>query len=352
MKRIISWIAMFSFAALGILAYRIITRSGMLKEIRPHADVACRTVRGVTGAEDVTIDRETMIAYLSADDRRARAKGAGKRGEIYALDVARRDAMPVPLTGGVPADLHPHGISLWRGTDGEKKLFVINHPDSGAQEVLIFEVAPERLTLSDTITYPDLASPNDLIAVGPRQFYASNDRGYREPGLMATLEAYLQLPLSSLSYFDGEKGSLAATSLVFANGVNASAGGERIYVAECLGRAVRVFDRDPASAKLSERDRIPLDSCPDNIEVDENGDLWIGAHPKVFDLLAHMEDAAKLAPTQVLRVDPRSGAVEEVYLDDGTSISAASVAAVGGDRMVIGAIFDDKILVCDRAPKG
>jgi len=110
-----------------------------------------------------------------------------------------------------------------------------------------------------------------------------------------------------------------------------------------------VFDRDPASGALSERDTIPLDSCPDNIEVDESGALWIGAHPKIFDLQAHMKDATKLAPAQILRIDPQTRTVEEVYLDDGSAISGASVASVAGNRMVIGPIFDDKVLVCDRA---
>jgi arylesterase/paraoxonase len=328
--------------------YRIVSRSGMLVTIEPRGSIECRAVGGVVGAEDVTIDAETMVAYLSADDRRRRLAGTPVRGEIYGLDLTREDSVPIPLSGGMPADFHPHGISLWRGPDGAKRLFVINHPLDGGHEVVIFDVRDDGLALVETVTYPDLSSPNDLVAVGSRQFYASNDRGYPEEGAMATLEAYLQLPVSSVSYFDGERGERAAGGLVFANGINASADGRTVYIAECLRRIVGIYDRDPASGGLTRRGTIDLGSCPDNIEVDEDGTLWIAAHPKLFDLIAHREDASKLAPSQILRVDSATGAVTEVLLDGGALISAASTASVAGDRMVVGAIFEDKVLVCER----
>jgi len=47
----------------------------------------------------------------------------------------------------------------------------------------------------------------------------------------------------------------------------------------------------------------------------------------------------------VVRVDPASGEVREVYLDEG-EFSGSSVAAVRGRRMLVGQIFDDGILDC------
>lgn len=335
-------------SVVAFVVYRIVTRSGMLVTIEPRGSVSCRTVGGVVGAEDVTIDAETGIAYLSADDRRRALAGTPVRGEIYALDLGREDATPVALTGGRPADFRPHGISLWRGAGSEKRLFVINHPLAGGHEVVIYAVGDDSLDLLETIRYPELSSPNDLVAVGAREFYATNDRGYPEEGLMATLEAYLQLPVASVSHFDGEDGRRAEGGLVFANGINASADGRTVYVAECLRRSVGVYERDPGTGALTRRRTIDLGTCPDNIEVDEQGMLWIAGHPRLFDLIAHRDDAATLAPTHLLRVDPASGSVDEILLDDGSLISAASTAAVAGDRMVVGAIFDDKVLVCDR----
>jgi arylesterase/paraoxonase len=348
MKRALVTLVLVVGVAVAVIGWRIVTRSGVLKDIVPHRQGECRTVEGIVGGEDVTIDRETLTAYVSADDRRAAAAGKPVRGEIFALDLTRRDAAPVPLTGGKPADFHPHGIALWRGPDGARRLFAINHVEGGAHSVAVFDVGANGLTLAETITYPELLSPNDLVAVGPRQFYATNDRRYRDPGVMATLEGYLQLPLASVSYFDGRTGRIVADRLTFTNGINASADGRTVYVAEFLGQRIRIFDRDLASGALTPRDTIPVHTCPDNIELDEAGMLWIGAHPKVFDLLAHGADAGKRAPSQVLRIDPKTKSVDEVLLDDGTLLSGSSAAAVAGDRMLIGTVFEPKILVCDR----
>jgi len=38
--------------------------------------------------------------------------------------------------------------------------------------------------------------------------------------------------------------------------------------------------------------------------------------------------------------------VEDVYLDTGGEISASSVAAVRGNRLLIGAVFESKFLDC------
>lgn len=350
MKRILLLLLLAVVAFVAVAAFRIVTRSGMLRTIESHAPGACRTVTGVIGAEDVTIDADTMVAYLSAEDRRAAAAGRPARGEVYALDLRSDAAAPVPLTAGVPADFHPHGISLWRGPDG-KRLFVINHPVAGGHTVEIYDVGPERLRHVETVTYPELASPNDLVAVGSRQFYATNDRRHRD-GFLATVEGYLQMPWASVSYFDGSRGRLAAEGIAFANGINASADGKTLYVAELLGQAVRVYDRDPGSGSLTLRSSIALGSSPDNIEVEASGRLSVAAHPKIFDFLAHAEDAARPAPSQALRVDPASGVVEEVFLDDGTLLSAAATAATAGGTMVLGPIFDARVLVCrDPEPR-
>jgi ABC-type uncharacterized transport system YnjBCD ATPase subunit len=43
--------------------------------------------------------------------------------------------------------------------------------------------------------------------------------------------------------------------------------------------------------------------------------------------------------------------VNEAFLDDGTLLSGSSAAAVAGDRMLVGTVYEPKILVCDR-PRG
>jgi hypothetical protein len=71
------------------------------------------------------------------------------------------------------------------------------------------------------------------------------------------------------------------------------------------------------------------------------------------------ETAAKRAPTQVLRFDPRRGKpakgetdtrLTQVYENPGAEISAGSVAARWRDEFLIGAVLDPKVLVCKPVP--
>jgi len=102
---------------------------------------------------------------------------------------------------------------------------------------------------------------------------------------------------------------------------------------------------------LVQRETIDLGSGVDNIELDSDGGLWIGAHPQLFKMLQHARNPSKLSPSQVLHLTPRSEGgfdIEEVYLNKGEEISASSVAAVDNQRMLIGAVFDPKFLDCKR----
>lgn len=89
------------------------------------------------------------------------------------------------------------------------------------------------------------------------------------------------------------------------------------------------------------------------MEIDEDGELWIGAHPQLLTTAKHFKDPMTPSPSQVIHVTPREGGgydVEEVYLDEGDEISASSVAAARGSRLLIGAIFEAKFLDCRLEP--
>ena len=131
--------------------------------------------------------------------------------------------------------------------------------------------------------------------------------------------------------------------------INVGQGGETLYVASTTGGSVFRFRIDPESGALEERGAIEIGSGVDNIEVDEAGDLWIGAHPKLLTFVQHAGDANRFAPSQVIRVrDPEADSplVEEVFLSLGEDLSGSSVAAAYGDRLLVGSVMDEGILDC------
>tara|TARA_R110002124_G_scaffold169666_2_gene337210 strand:+ start:5953 stop:6999 length:1047 start_codon:yes stop_codon:yes gene_type:complete len=331
--------------ALARMAIVIIPASGMMAELTPVTPGQCTALNIGPGTEDITIDPASGLVFVSSDDRRT-----GERGGIYAFNLDQRDTV-WEVSGDAPDDFHPHGISLWTGADGSQRLFVINHRASfdtagGAHAVEIFDVGENGLLSHvESISHEALLSPNDVLAVGPRSFYATNDRAYHS-GIMASLEAYFGLPLSSVSWFDGTNGDMAAHGIAYANGINISADGTELYVAELLARRVRVYDRDVESGALSANRVLPVPTAPDNIEIDERGDLWIGGHPRIFDFVAHAADAGAMAPAHAVRLNPLTGETETALLVMDGSLNASSVAAMRDGVLLVGAVFDDHILVC------
>ncbi|MCP4003450.1 MAG: hypothetical protein GY725_04565 [bacterium] len=327
---------------------KLASDSGAFAEIDPHFSGSCRLVKGALGTEDVTIHPDTGIAYVSASDRRGLLSGYPLSGAIYAYDLADPQAKLLSLTPEAGPEFQPHGISLWRGPEGRERLFAINHPPDQPDEVQIFDLVGGRLDHVRTVTDPGrLFMPNDLVATGPEQFYVTSTH-VNPPGGAQLLENILSLKGAKILYFDGKEIHTAVGDLVFPNGINIAPDGLRVYVSTTTLGDLLVFDRDPETGTLSHAWTLPVGNGLDNIEIDATGALWIGAHPKTLDFLAHAGDPDALSPSQALRITPDEihSIVDEVYLDDGSQLSGSSVAARRGERLLIGQVFGDGILDC------
>ncbi len=334
---------------LGFLVLKTYRDAGEFKAIQSIGGEDCRLITGVLSSEDITIHPQTGMAFISSDDRRAFVQGKSpKNGAILGFDLSQSAPELMNLTPELPFVFRPHGIGLIVISD-TTFLFVVNHrPDASYVEIFAFD--GERLHHLESIHGEPMHSPNDVLPVGRRRFYVTNDHG-SSSGWGKTLEDYLQLERSYLLYYDGQSFRKVAGGMGYANGVNMSPDGKQVYVAATTSKAVFVFDRDPESGDLTPRQKIDLGTGVDNIEVDANGDLWIGAHPKLLTFVAYSENAEKRSPSQVVRIQWRSRGnydIHYVYASDGRPLSGSSVAAVWGEHLLIGSVFDPAFLWCKR----
>ena len=321
--------------------------AGQFKTLEPHYAGECTPITGVVGPEDITVHPATGIAYISASDRRAVIRGKTANGAIYAYDLNSSSPQLIRLTVDAGDDFHPHGISLHAGESGQDALFAVNHEDD-RHRIEIYDLRAGQLVHRKTLADSMLISPNDIVAVGPDKFYVSNDHRYTA-GFMQVLENYLQLKLSNVIYYDGSHFMEVAGGIGYANGINVSADGKILYLCAVTEGALHIYNRDIASGKLTLQQKVDLGTGVDNIEMDSDGGLWIGAHPQLLKFIQHAQDTAKLSPSQILHLKPRAGDgydIKEVYLNRGEEISASSVAAVYKNRMLVGAVFDPKFLDC------
>lgn len=333
-------IALLAIALLAA-AFLIKTYSdaGEFKTILPHFAGTKTFLPGIIGAEDITIDFENNTAIISADDRYATIHGGKGRGMICALNLDEPGSKPFILIDSI----HPHGISLYPSRQGHF-IYVVNH-DTGVHSILLFQGQNLVKTFRDS---QFILSPNDVVAVDEKRFYFTNDHG-SHTRIGRKLEDYLQLKKSNVIYFDGEKYSIAADGIAYANGINMSRDGKEVYVASTIAGSVQVYDRDVASGKLTLKNEIFLKTGTDNIEVDEAGNLWVACHPQLLTFLQHANDTSKLSPSQVFKLTKNAGGkftAEEIFLSKGDDLSGSSVAAVAGNTMLIGSVMDEGILWC------
>jgi arylesterase/paraoxonase len=190
------------------------------------------------------------VAFISACDRRAVLEGQPGKGGIYAYDLNANPPRLVNLTPDAGENFQPHGISLFSGKDGNDTLFVINH-EAGKHQIEIYDLKNEKLVHRKTISDPMLVSPNDLVAVGPDRFYVSNDHRFVS-GFKRILEDYMRLSLANVVYYDGSHFKEAASGFAYANGINVSANGKTLYLCATTKRTLYIFDRDPATGKISQ----------------------------------------------------------------------------------------------------
>jgi arylesterase/paraoxonase len=347
-----SWLRVAAFWATALLVplaagvLDLVMDAGAMRRPAPRP-ATCRRVEGVLGAEDMVFDAASRRVYIARSDWRGLRAGRPAEGglQVWDLDAARG---PVTLETDLVGPLNAHGLDLARGPDGALRLFVVNHPTATTSRVEIFAVTgPARARHVETVASPAMISLNDVAAVDERRFYATNDAGTRPDEPLRTLETFGRLPWASVLWFDGRRVEVAATGLVYANGIALSADRRVVFVTETTGQRLRAFDRDRETGHLAPRADLGIPSALDNVSVAPSGRLWIASHPRSLDFLAHARDASRLSPSQVFVVDPARRRATEVWNDDGRLLSGSSVALpVGAGRVLIGSVFERHILDC------
>lgn len=186
------------------------------------------------------IDRARGVAYLSTDDRRE----PSERGALYAYDLGAAERRPVDVTPELGFPFHPHGLGLWSGPDGERRLFVVNH-GGGEETVEIFAAEGDGLRHLERVRESGglLHSGNDVAPVGPRSFYLTNFHGARSRG--GRLAELLGLRArSTLLHYDGARWTRAAGAIALANGVAVTADGRWLFVAATRSGVIRPYRRE------------------------------------------------------------------------------------------------------------
>ena len=337
-------VVLMAIIAIAYFVFDTLLQAGYFTSIKNTSSEEIRKVKDIWGPEDIEWDRENNLLYISATNWRKVRKGmSDSQNGVYTLNSNDLKSIPKKMGSNFTGEFNPHGISLFK-KEGRNYIYVVNHTSKGSS-VELFEI--EGLQLNHLRSYRDelMFSPNDVVGDEIDQFYVTNDHGNRS-GRGKMIENYLRMPYSYLLYYNGSVFRKVHQGLVYANGVQLSKDGQQIYLSHTVGRELLVLDRNRTSGELKLNQTIHLSSGGDNIDVDDQGNIWIAAHPKLMKFMQHAKKTESLSPSQVFKVYKENGKYvsRKVYENDGSQISGSSVAVVKADTMFIGCVFENNIL--------
>jgi sugar lactone lactonase YvrE len=312
----------------------------------------CRAVRPVdaagarvVGVEDIARDPARDRLILSAYDRRAIARALRRgrpppEGGLYALPLARLAAGEVrvgllPPRALPPGGLRPHGLAI-----AGDRLAVVNRTVAAGRIVPVvdrFVLRDDVLEHETRLSEPRLCRPNDVAFASGRRLLVTNDHGACG-GLALWWERIANRPWSFVMAFENGAGSVAAAGFRFANGVAVTADGP--VVAATRGRRL---------VRLAADGRVPapLPFAPDNLVAAPDGRVWAAGPVSLWRYAAFRAGwLASPGPSGVARWRPKGAPAAFTVPPDG--IKGATVAVPVGDRLVLGAAYDDHLLLCAR----
>ena len=328
----------------------------------------------IVGIEDIAIDHARALAYLSAYDRRAvdaeLAAEAGPKtvGGLYVLDLARAFGDRVRaerLLGpdGLSPVRRPHGIALDRAGG---RLAAIDRRYAREQGGWRLDPGLVELTLSPDPrsaaavrrrSFPGwLCAPNDLAYAGEDLLVTSDHGRCRGAGRLA--EDVLGLTGAVVARLTPHGWARAVTDVPFANGVAYDAGapaGLRLAVAASRAGGLFFFPAEAREHTAGQASRfLDLGAAPDNITRGADGALYVAAHPSLlaFALYRAGWPGFARAPSAAYRVtlEGDKPEAEQIFHDPaGRVIAAATVAARYRDTLLLGAVFDAGLGVCELA---
>jgi hypothetical protein len=294
------------------------------------------------GPEDIVVDslHNPPRLLVSCASRRPEYP---KYGEIEAIDPAKGIRM-VMTRVDEPASLvfRPHGISLVEA--GEiQYLYVISHDDlKGIHPIIRYQVDEDTLVFVEALNTKLLVSPNALQGYPDGSLLVCNDAADRNN----MKEKIFRQKKGNILYYDG-LGSWAIVADKLGMPAGLTGLGNRIFVSGTLEN--KLYSYQFIDGQLTDKKQVCVIKGPDNIRINNNL-LIVTSHSKPIKFILHTKNKSRNSPSLVFSVDPRTGKSTRLFYNNGKLISAASVALILNNQLVIGQIFEPFIGLYDINP--
>ena len=106
--------------------------SGTFHAFDPGFAGTCAAVTTGGSSEDIQVDAQRGLAYLSILDRASLARHEPVNGTVMLLDLNLAEPTPRAAMAFDPPDFRPHGLSIFTRTGEPARLFAISHRPDGS----------------------------------------------------------------------------------------------------------------------------------------------------------------------------------------------------------------------------
>jgi len=345
--RLVKKILLVLIIVLVVFVANIFISTGYFRTIENKFEGEIVKKIALKGAEDITVNSTNQFALISATNRDTIPSVIEKHGGLYLMELKSGNYNIKPLTANFNKPFAPHGISMFK-TDSAYKVMAINHTLKG-HSIEVFTLEGETLTFEKTLTHNSMVSPNDVVIIDENRFYFTNDHRYTK-GVGRLLEDYAGVSLSNVIYFDGESYKEVASGIAYANGINYDANRNLLFVASPRDFLIKVYSTN-TDGSLEFIEDIDCSTGVDNIEFDSDGNLWIGSHPNLLKFAAYAQGKEAISPSEIIKIEYKGKndyKVEKIYANDGTDMSASTVAAPFENFILTGNVMDENFLILKR----
>ena len=192
-----------------------------------------------------------------------------------------------------------------------------------------------------------------------------------EPGLLRYFEVLTRRPWASITYYDGTKTKQVVRRFTSPNGITGT--DDILYVSSTTDRELYKYQIKD-NGGLRQIDKINLGAMADNLCVDQENNIYVAGHPKGLTFLKEMEKNDPKSPSIVEKISLNSPSelndegrlnaggkiadaflgkkykVETVYADDGSILTAISIALVDSELKVsvLSGIVTKGVLFCSK----
>ncbi len=349
MKGLIRVLVFLILGMILFLLYTMITM-GYFRTIEGDFDAATVAKVAIKGPEDIVVSRSDHFLIISSDDRKAHRDGKNTAScGLYHYDLSSGETTKL----GIPdlSDFHPHGIDLMKMDSGTYRLLVVNHVGEGEHiqhTIEEFMIGQGQIKHSGTYKNELIKAPNDVVIVDADRFYFTNDHGSSTRwGRMG--EDYLGMRRSGIVYYDGKAYRDVAGHIAYANGIAIDGSRSLLYLASPRDFLIKVYGIEE-SGDLTFVEDIDCNTGVDNIALDEERVLWVGCHPDLLSFTIYAGGSREVAPSEVIKVQYRGKGdyeVTTIAMDDGQNMSAATVAIPYKNKLYLGNVMDDHMIVLD-----